>query len=404
MTATVLTACGNDGSTGAQPQTLRGDVVPVQSGQLTASDVATAQTRFGVDLLSAVCADRPGENVLLSPTSAAEALSLLYPAAAGRTAEDVAAVLHLPTWSPDLVAAFHEHTRALDGLRHDGDPAVDDAPDSLQLSNRLWTAPDLRPDPGYLDDLATAFDAGVQALDFAGDPGGATDRINAAISEDTRGLIEKLFDDPLERHTRAVLTNALHLEARWATPFTGTVPAPFRTPSGEVTADMMHGSAGVSRTVDGWRSVELPYRDGTLTMLAVLPPEGTDPCAVDAAPLLALQDAEPAPEHVGIALPRLRFEQTHELLGVLAELGLPTTGDYSALSEDELEIARVVQKTYLDVDEEGTEAAAATGVVAEAVNGAEPRAQVVTFDRPYLLLIADTQTRSPLFLAVVASP
>jgi serpin B len=391
-----LTACGS----GTPPLVHRGEVVPVAAGSLTAADVAAAQTAFGVDLLHAVCGPRTGENVLLSPTSAAEALSLLYPAAGGQTAEAVRAVLHLPPWSPDLVSVLAAHTGALDGLRYDGDLDDDDAPDSLQLSNRLWTALDLQPRAGYLDDIATAFDADVRALDFAGDAGGATDRINATVDEDTRGIIDKLFDRPLDSGTRAVLTNAVHLKARWAVPFTSTRSAPFASPSGEVTVDMMGGASGVGRTADGWRSVELPYRDGTLAAVAVLPPEGTDPCAIDTTVLTALGAA--APGEIGVQLPRMSIEQAHELLDPLTALGLPREGDYSALGEADLSISQVVQKTFLEVDEEGTEAAAATGLAVGA-SMAVP-VEVVTFDRPFLFLLTDTAMRSPLFVTVVNDP
>lgn len=398
-TAAALAACGTAGAT---PFVHRGDVAAVHEGTLTAHRVAEAQTAFGFDLLHAICAEAADENLLLSPTSAAGALSLLYPAAAGETAEAFRAVLRLPEWSPDLVAALRAHTRSLDGLRHDGD-LDDDAPDALQLSNRLWTATGLEPDPAYLDDIATAFDADVRALDFAGDPGGATDRINTTIEEDTRGIIEELLTEPLDPGTVAVLTNALHLRARWADPFSGTHSAPFAAPGGDVDVDMMAGAFGVARLTNGWQSVDLPYRDGTLTAVAVLPPEGADPCTVDAATLADLRDA--APEDVGVELPRMKIEQSHQLLDVLAGLGLPVEGDYSGLGRNGLQISQVVQKTFLEVDEDGTEAAAATGVTVGVSAGAESQElRTVTFDRPFLFLLTDTKTRSPLFVTVVNDP
>jgi serpin B len=269
------------------------------------------------------------------------------------------------------------------------------------MSNRLWTAAGVEPDQRYLDDIATASDADVRALDFAGDPDGATERINATIDQDTRGIIEKLFDEPLDPGTTAVLTNALHLKARWAAPFTDTRSAPFDAPSGEVTVEMMSGSSGAGRAVDGWQSVALPYRDGTLTALAVLPPEDADPCTIDAATLAELRDAEP--QQVGVQLPRLMIEQSHQLLDVLRELGMPVDGDYSALGAEGAQISQVVQKTYLQVDEDGTEAAAATGV-AVGVSAAGPQGPVIAFDRPFLVLLADTATQSPLFVTVVTDP
>jgi serpin B len=398
LAAAGLAACGTAGAT---PFVHQGEVVGVRAGALAAGDVADLQTAFGVDLLHAVCAQGSDGNVLLSPTSAAEALSLLFPASAGQTAEAFGTVLHLPPWSPELVAALRKHTRALDGLRYDGDLDDDDAPDALQMSNRLWTAADLEPDPRYLDDIATAFDADVRGLDFAGDPEGATERINTTIDEDTHGIIERLFEEPLDPATAAVLTNALHLKARWADPFEDTRPAPFAAPSGEVDVDMMSGAGGVRRAVAGWQSVDLPYRDGTLTAIAVLPPEGTAPCTVDAATLASLRDAEP--EDVGVRLPRLKIEQSHQLVDVLAAMGLPVAGDYSALGADDLRISQVVQKAFLEVDENGTEAAAATGLAVGASMAAGPTESVI-FDRPFLFLLSDTATRSPLFITVVNDP
>jgi serpin B len=301
---------GSSGPPG-RPAVHRGEVRAVGLGSLTAQDVAVSQTAFGIDLLHAVCAEKPGENLVLSPTSAAEALGLLYPAAGGETAARIAQLLHLPAWSPDVVAAVQQHTQALAKLAAPAgtDLKAQDAPDSLRISNRLWTATHADPTPQYLDDVATAFDAGVESLDFFNDAEGSTDRINEQISEDTAGLIEKLLDPPLEPDTYAVLTNALHLDALWLSPFTDTYQRPFATPGGERDVDMMHGAVGTARAADGWVAVELPYRDGTLTALAVLPPDGTDPCAVATDTLDALAHA--AGEPVAVVMPPLHIEQSH---------------------------------------------------------------------------------------------
>ncbi len=389
------------GCAGGEPAVeYRGEVTAVVPGALTGADVGAAQTAFGLDLLHAVCGQRPGENLLLSPTSAAEALDLLYPAAGGPTADDLGALLHLPAWSPELVAATAEHTAALAALALDGPSEGPDAPDSLRMSNRVWAALGVQPEQSYLDDVATALDAALYTVDFAGDPGGATDSINDAVRQDTGGLIDGLFDGPLSASTVVVLTNALHLQAFWTEPFTDTIDTPFAAPTGPTTVEMMTGSSGTGRTSDGWRSVDLPYRAGTLSAVAVLPPVGTDPCAVDAEVLTALTTAAPA--EVAVALPRVRIEQTHDLLDTLSGLGLPVDGDYSGLGQAGLAISGVVQKTFLELDEAGTVAAAATGV---GLAGAAPvERELVLFDRPFLLLLTDTATRSPLFVAVVADP
>jgi serpin B len=115
--------------------------------------------------------------------------------------------------------------------------------------------------------------------------------------------------------------------------------------------------------------------------------------------LATLRAAEPA--DVTLQLPRLAVRQTHELRDVLAAMGLPIEGDFAALGRDDLAISQVVQKTFLDVDEDGTEAAAATGVVVEVTGAVD---NPVVFDRPFLLLLTDTETRSPLFVAAVHDP
>ena len=391
LAVTGLVACG--GPPAAEVH--RGDVLAVEAGSITAVDVGRSQWLFGMDLLHVVCAQDPRENVLLSPTSAAEALGLLLPAAGGVTATGLADLHHVPSWSTALRAATRAYPAALAALGpEDGDS---EERDTLRMSNRVWTASGLEPRQEYLDDVATAFDADVRSLDFAGDPQGATDRINATVDEDTGGLIPTLFDAPLPDLTQAVLTNALHLDAAWLTPFTESAPGAFHGEQGDTTVDLMRGSSGRATAADGWLRVELPYRDGTLTAAAVLPPEGADPCGVDAAVLDALSD--PAPTEVAVVLPRVRLEQTHDLLDLLAGLGLPVSGDYSGLGRPDLAVSAVVQKTYLDVDEAGTEAAAATG---EAMAGSAPGVpEVVVVDRPFLFLVTDTATSSPLFVTVI---
>jgi len=391
-----LSACG----AAPAPVELRGEVRVPGLGDMTAADVGAAQTAFGLDLLHAVCAQSPDQNLVLSPTSAAEALSLLYPAAGGATSAEVGSLLHLPEWSDDLVAAMAEHTGALEALAVDGPEDGPDAPDGVRLSNRIWAALGVEPTQAYLDDTATALDAALYSVDFAGDPARATDQINEAVREDTGGLIDGLYDEPLPAETVVVLTNALRLQAFWSQPFTETIDALFAAPAGETTVEMMTGSWGLGRAAKGWQSVDLPYRAGTLSATAVLPPVGTDPCALDADVMAALGGGETA--EVAVAMPKVSLEQTHRLTDVLRGMGLPTDGDWSGLGAGELAVSEVVQKTFLEVDEDGTVAAAATGV---GLAGAAPaERELVRFDRPYLLLLTDIATGSPLFVAVVADP
>src|SRR5690606_19352404 len=116
-----LTGCA-EGATVVADE-VRGEQRSVQIGELSAADLGTAQRAFGLDLLHASCAERPGENLLISPTSAAEALGMLYPAADDAAAQHLGTMLHLPEWSPDLIAATQAHTGDLADLAFAGDPS-----------------------------------------------------------------------------------------------------------------------------------------------------------------------------------------------------------------------------------------------------------------------------------------
>jgi serpin B len=366
----------------------------LHAGSLTAADVGGAQRAFSVDLVRAVCGTSAKGNVVVSGTSAAEALGLLYAGARGTTADAVGKVLHLPAWDAALVAAVAGHTQALGSIRG---PKKDEG---LFLSNRVWSAKSNPPTQQYLDDVATAYASDARTVDFAGDPGGATNAINATVDKDTSGLIKKLFDGPLPRDTVTVLTNAMYLKATWLTPFEMSAPTDFHAVGGVESVPMMSGASGAGRSSSGWRSVELPYVGGKLSAVAILPPAGTSPCAVKKSLYDALTLGTGAVTDV--QMPKLHFEQSHDLLGVLKDMGLPLTGDYSGLG-GATSISQVVQKTYLDVDEQGTTAAAATGVamLESRLMTVEPP---LVLDRPFLFVLTDAATHSPLFTAVVNDP
>ncbi len=393
--ATLATAvgCGSSSSGGgakAGPGVgarLVGHVQPVTLGALTAKDVGRAQTAFGLDVLARRCSANPNANDVLSPASAALALSMLDTGAKGATRQAISLLLHLPPWSPQLLAALHDQHQALTLLKQ------------LQVSNHLYTQLGVHPEQGVLDDLATSEGADLQTLDFAGHAKQATDAINARVDTDTHRLIHKLFDDPLDANTTTVLTNALYLDAKWKQPFPLAHPGTFHTAAGrDVTTPLMNSAedAGQIRQRDGWTSATLPYTGGQLEAVVMLPPN-TKPCAIPTA-------AQTTALTTGIAgagsveMPKLHLSQTSELTSVLEALGLPLSGDYSGFGTPG-SISQIVQKTVLQVDERGTKAAAATGGAIATSLGPH-----LTADRPYLMLIRDTATGTPLFLRRISDP
>ena len=362
----------------------------VALGSLTASELADAQRSFGVDLLGKVC--KAGENTTISPASAALALGLLTAGARGATEQKISAMLHLPRWGDDVVAAYAAQHALLAGFQ-----------DQLQLANRAYTAVGNAPAATTLDDWATGFDAVLTQLDIAGHAQEATDRINADVAHDTAGLIPKLLDRPLDPGSAFVLVNAVHLKADWQAPFLkqATQSAAFTTDAGrQVDVQMMNGGRGAGRKAEGWQSVTLPYAGGHLEMVVILPPPAAGCAALTSALLTRLSRGSSAGSG-SVSMPKLDLAQTHDLLKVLAALGLPLTGDYSPIGADT--ITGVVQKDVLKVDEKGTEAAAATAITGIATGAAFDPVSI-TADRPYFLLLQDVETGTPLFLSHVVDP
>jgi len=392
--AVMIAGCGQSQQPpGRGAEVLTGHVERLSPGGISARQVAAAEDAFGLALLGKACPAMPTSNLLLSPDSAAEALGMLYSGAQGPAATAMGRLLRLPAWSPALVAALHEHAAALARVRQ------------LEVSNHLFEQAGSRPAQRVLDDLRTAYDADLQLVDFGDEPA-TTTTINAVVSRDTHGLIPDLFGQPLATSTRLVLTNALYLKARWQQPFPAASPARFRTAAGKVvTVSLMRGVPGAAgyHRAGGWQSATLPYTGRDLAAVAILPPAGPAGCAVPTTAQWAKLTTTDATTAAGVSLPKLRLSQTwDQLQATLAAMGLPLGGNYAGLGGGG-QISQIVQKATMDVGETGTTAAAATGV---AVGTAEPAGPQVTltFNRPFLLVLEDTATRTPLFLARIANP
>jgi serpin B len=365
---------------------LAGKVEPLHRGSLTGRQIGADDTGFGFSLFHALCSAAPTQNLTISPASAAQALGMLDAGSAGATQEAVGRLLDLPAWSPALVAALDDQSAALATV-----PQV-------TVTNHVFEQTGLSPTAQTLDDLRTAYGADLRQLNFGNEPA-ATDAINAVVSHDTKTMIPKLFDQPLDPTTRTVLANAVLLNAKWRQPFTSTQPGPFHAAAGgTVSASMMANEQAefASRTAAGWQSVTLPYT-GNLQAVALLPPASTGCVAPQPATYQSLTSGPST--SAAVVLPKLNLPLTN----VLAKLGLPLEGDFSGLGKGDDQITEVVQKVVMKVDQQGTKAAAATGIgVTTLALRAQPK--TITFDRPFLLLVEDTATHTPLFLTRVANP
>jgi serpin B len=369
-----------------------------------------ADTAFGLDVMRAWCTDSPGQNLVFSPSTLASALGLAYLGARGATAAAMATVLHLPESSQaTLAAGLQARRKALSAL--DG-PGV-----TVTASDQVWTDPTLTTLRSYLDEVATGYDAGVAKAPFSTDPAEAAAEINASISAATRGHISQLVDASMLSSVGWVLTSALYLDAQWATPFDAnqTHPAPF-TPAGgtAVTVPFMNGDAFRYATAGGWQAVSLPYQGGKLTMTALLPPTGSGACALPSQPELAAITGALDSASAGtadVSLPKVNLDTSGavgNMQPVLDKLGMGLAftekADFTGLSRQACCIGFVQQAATLQVGEKGTVGAAAAAVGVEPAAIAVPQGNVITFNRPYLLLVSAKATGEPLFLAEVANP
>lgn len=374
--------------------------------------LGAADTAFGLDTLSAWCAQYPRQNLVFSPSTLAAALGMAYLGAHGATARSMARVLHLPAVSGGALAAeLQARSRALDGL---------DAPGvTLAASDQVWADPTLPPLAGYLNAVATGYGAGVAQAPFGTDPQRAAQEINQAVSDATRGHITQLVTPDAVASVGWVLTSALYMDASWAAPFdpNRTVPGPF-TPAGAppVTVKFLTRDGFRFAAADGWTAVSLPYKGGKLTMIALLPPSGSGACALPGQAALramtgSLTGSAGGPGTALVSLPKVSLSTSGpmgDMEAALRRLGMGlafgSQADFTGLSRAACCIGFVQQAATLQVGEKGTvaAAAAAAGMVpssAEAVRG-----RTVVFNRPYLMLVTGTATGEPLFLAKVANP
>jgi serpin B len=376
---------------------------------------AAADDAFGADLYRVL--GTAADNTVFSPVSVAAALRLALIGARGETAAQIATALHLT--GP---AAAGEGLRLLSAAVAEAGSAAgggDRAAVTFRAPNTMWVQAGLPLEPSFTSQLRDVAAVAVRQADFRGAPEAARTEINRLIAEQTANKITGLLGPgsvgPL---TRLVLANAVYLKAAWAAPFpeSATGDAPFY-PGGDgggpaLTVPTMRLTAGLPYVRGpGYQAVLLPYQGGRLAMAVVLP-DGPLPALT---PRLAgrgvgdlLQEA--ARQRVRLALPKFRQRAAFGLIPALRELGIEAAftdqADFGGItSAERLFINAVVHQAHIDVDEQGTEAAAATAITMRPMAAIrEPEPITMTVDRPFLFAIIDTASGLPLFLGQVVRP
>jgi serpin B len=349
------------------------------------------------------------ENFVYSPFSISSAFGMLYAGANGSTAEEIARVMH---WSVDephvhaALGAISSDLNARNGEQFD-----------LAVANRLWGAVGFPFQQPFLDTLQSSYRAPLQTVDFWADPEAGRRRINAWVSDQTRNKIPDLLPQgSVNRDTGLVLTNAVYMKAKWQSPFKkeSTFAREFHVSSDESLNVSMMSQLSSMRygDFDGYQMVEMPYQDGDVSMVVVLPSEIDGLAALEAGltpDLLESSYDAMTRTPVSLRLPKFQVETSLGLNDSLTSLGMVETfgnADLSRIAGGGLEVSSAIHKAVIEVDEDGTEAAAATAIVVGLTSVYQPPQVYETFhaDHPFLYVLRDQRTESILFMGRLMRP
>jgi serpin B len=395
----VLVSCGDP--LGPEPITGLPRDLSVAEGNLIDAD-----NQFALKLFREIAEAEDDRNVFVSPLSVAMALGMTYNGADGSTREAMQQVLELQGMSLEEV---NQSYRDLIDLLRNLDPRVE-----FVLANSIWYRNTLTFEPAFIDLNRQYFDAEVSALDFS-DPA-ASQTINAWVQDKTQGKIDKIVPDQIPWDVIMYLINAIYFKGDWTYQFdkSRTAPAPFTLADGaHTTVEMMSHGTEVPVSMasgDGFQVLDLPYGGQAFSMTVVLPNAPGDVAAVVDrlsqgdlhSSIAALHETE-----IHVSLPKFTLEYEITLNEVLKSLGMgiafsADSADFSNMytGPGNAYITNVKHKTFVDVDEEGTEAAAATSVEI-GLTSAPP---VFVVDRPFVFVIREKFSGTILFMGRVMDP
>ena len=275
------------------------------------------------------------------------------------------------------------------------------------MANSLWLAEILVPHARYVEIVRGTYTADIETVDFA-DSIVAADRINGWAAEKTHDKIPKVLEPEDLKNALAVILNAIYFKGTWVTQFDpdNTQPRDFDTGNGTVMAEMMHADATFGYAeYDGAQILRMPYVGDRLSMLAVLPPGRDGMAALEeslTAEMLEGWQQSAHDTYITVSIPKFETKTHYDLIPELMDLGITLIfggGDFSGISDSDMSVATATQDAYVNVNEEGTEAAAVTALVM--IETASP-----TFiaDRPFLFFIQDGESGTILFMGKIVDP
>lgn len=364
--------------------------------------LADANTGFAFDLFQQIVQEQPDANIFISPFSVSTVLQMINNGAAGATKQEMEQVLHtagLPS------GVLNPASKSLNQLLKSQTNVT------LELANAIWYKRGIPLKPPFVSVNKEFFNAELDAVDF--DSPQSAQTINHWADRSTHGKIQDVVRWPFDPATRVVLANAIYFKGKWARPFDkkDTKPHLFYPADGnrkEVPTMWQHGRFAYHNG-DDFQAVRLPYAGTRLCMDVFLPATNSS-----LTKLLALFNARPERDKLladfreregTLALPRFKLEYSVTLNDALQSLGIRRAfhgADFSAMSDESLEVSEVKQKSYVEVNEEGTEAAAVTTGIMQttAILQPQPPFEMVV-DRPFFFVIVENRTQSVLFMGAL---
>jgi serpin B len=376
------------------------------------AELVAGNTEFALDLYQELKIEEG--NLFYSPYSISLALAMTYAGARGDTERQMAQTLGFTLPQDRLHPAFNALDLELLSRAQTGDQNSESF--RLNIANSIWVQTGYAFLPGFLEVLGTNYGAGMRLLDFANEPEDSRLVINDWVSHETEGKIEDLIPEGgISPLTRLVLTNAIYFNAAWAFPFPeeATGEGTFHLLNGGERIVAMMSQTAVFRHASGigYKAIDLPYQGNKLSMVVLLPDSGAFDdfeASLDASRLDAILSAL-SPAEIRLLMPKFTFESTYSLAEKLSALGMTDAfssklADFSGMDGTrELLISDVLHKTFVAVDETGTEAAAATAVIV-GITGIPTEPVPFNMDRPFIFFIRDVETGAILFVGRVLNP
>ncbi len=365
--------------------------VPVNFDTIDFSKTINANNKFAFDYYTQV---NENQNIFFSPWSITSAFAIVNEGAKGNTADEIQNVFGLDENSK-------ENFKAINKILNQENPGY-----IIEVANSLWLAQDFTLHTDYVDTVQTYYDGTIEKVDFADD---GTDVINGWVSDKTRQKIPKLFDPPLLPNTRLVIANAIYFNGTWSMPFDekNTRDDKFIVSPGEdVTVPFMNKDSFYNHTMtDELQIIELPYEGNGASMLILLPEriDGMESLEEQlTAENLEKWRSEMTKSRLFLQIPKFTLETEYNLVKDLMSLGIKDAfgpADFTGISSESLFIDRAVHKAFVDVNEKGTEAAAATGV-----GMFQSMPPTFRADHPFVFFIQDDETGNILFMGKVVDP